>query len=1216
MRVNIFKVLATAALITLVGQSYADDTELYVGDSRFTPESKPMIMIIFDNSGSMRGLTEIKEPYEAGTTYEVVSQFDNSLNEDFVYFTIGLGVDSEPPRTDSNDDTKRFHMPVLGCDTARQALAKYGVFTGYIREHEYRGNTGKWVDLKENSGANTISALDCVEDVHNQYVDNTGMKITIGGKTYDSASDSLLQGLPIDNASKQANNFYTGHKGTPTDAEIAAAEAAFDGTQVVTLYHPNYLRWYHAQIFNTVNETRLDTAKRAVDQLVNTAPVGDYAVMVFNYDFPAENTRDGGRIISGFNKGNQATVDSVLSIEAETNTPLCETLYEAYRYFSGSPVLFGDDDTDCNSSECGDFAYKGNTPPYDTSVITDGVYNTPFREGCARQAHIILVTDGSPTLDQAADELIKERVAVLNQPDLPEGQAPEPIDYGPMEVVNPETGETNLNYLPVLAEWMYENDVSPNVEGTQNVVLHTIGFGDAALNAKELLETAAKAGGGNSVITDDPNELYDKLVATINDILKVSSTFTSAAVASNNFDRTQTLDSVYYSMFLPQETARWGGNVKKLKFSGGKLVDSNNLPASNESNGSISVDAVTYWTLDGTKDGNDVEKGGASAVLSTLTNRKIYSDAGNVPGAVMPEFTKTNASAKAGSAALLAQYMGVQEAALSEHFNWVRGLDVDDDDGDSLTTDMRSDIMGDPLHSKPLAIAYQDGSIRIAVGTNAGSFHLFKDNGTTLEEEWSFIPYELYPNLNTIRTNPTGVKVYGMDGSPVMYFDDVNGNGLVDTASDTVWLFTGMRRGGNSYYAFDISSPTSPKLMWKIDQNSPGMSELGQTWSQPKVTFVKANGTKPVLVFGGGYDINKDNETYSTDNSGRGIFIVDAETGALVWKTTPAITSSANHNTQYAGVDSVPGGIGMIDSDFDGFTDRLYASDTGGNVWRVDMPGSDPFSDNWSVVKLAQLSSAGDQRRFFYEPVVARTYYSKVTETTITENGMTTTQIQRSDTPYEAVLVGSGNRAHPSWGVESNALFMIRDEHIITESLTGDKVPTVVVKSDLMDITNDPFTASLNDQTGFVELEKSLATYKGWQYNLAAKEKALAQAVVVGGIAYFTTFTPNEATDYALCKLEQGGGKLYGLHLHYGAKVFNTLEIPGRIPDTPQLFFSTADGKSQFSIIENTTVKVAEQITDDGRPTVDKDGNPTWTKGAQLGFETHRTYIYQQESGN
>ncbi|MEI8640869.1 hypothetical protein P4S68_06465 [Pseudoalteromonas sp. Hal099] len=49
----------------------------------------------------------------------------------------------------------------------------------------------------------------------------------------------------------------------------------------------------------------------------------------------------------------------------------------------------------------------------------------------------------------------------------------------------------------------------------------------------------------------------------------------------------------------------------------------------------------------------------------------------------------------------------------------------------------------------------------------------------------------------------------------------------------------------------------------------------------------------------------------------------------------------------------------------DGYIDRLYATDTGSNIWRVDMPGSD--KNSFSHYKLAELGSslATQDRRFF-----------------------------------------------------------------------------------------------------------------------------------------------------------------------------------------------------------------------------------------------------------
>ena len=45
---------------------------------------------------------------------------------------------------------------------------------------------------------------------------------------------------------------------------------------------------------------------------------------------------------------------------------------------------------------------------------------------------------------------------------------------------------------------------------------------------------------------------------------------------------------------------------------------------------------------------------------------------------------------------------------------------------------------------------------------------------------------------------------------------DGNGDGIIN-GSDKVWIFFGLRRGGSSYYAMDVSSPNSPSLMWHIN---------------------------------------------------------------------------------------------------------------------------------------------------------------------------------------------------------------------------------------------------------------------------------------------------------------------------------------------------------------------------------------------------------------
>ena len=130
-------------------------------------------------------------------------------------------------------------------------------------------------------------------------------------------------------------------------------------------------------------------------------------------------------------------------------------------------------------------------------------------------------------------------------------------------------------------------------------------------------------------------------------------------------------------MFLPQEGARWLGNLKKLKISGTTVKDQDNKDAINNE-GNIKENARTFWLpSDEAADGNLVTAGGTNLMLTQTQNRTIYTNIG--AGSPLPIFSKTNASSYAGGDAALASVMNTSEAELSNLFRWTEGYDVDDD---------------------------------------------------------------------------------------------------------------------------------------------------------------------------------------------------------------------------------------------------------------------------------------------------------------------------------------------------------------------------------------------------------------------------------------------------------------------------------------------------------------------------------------------------------
>lgn len=351
-----------------------------------------------------------------------------------------------------------------------------------------------------------------------------------------------------------------------------------------------------------------------------------------------------------------------------------------------------------------------------------------------------------------------------------------------------------------------------------------------------------------------------------------------------------------------------------------------------------------------------------------------------------------------------------------------------------------------------------------------------------------------------------------------------------------------------------------------------GFGELGQSWSEPVVTKIPKY-SNPVLIFGAGYDTNKDATGVATpDSMGRGIFIVDAEKGTLVWSITPAANSATN--MQETGLQhSVAAKVTKLDANGDGLTDRIYFADTGGNLWRVDLPGNSlPTSaqNTWRIVKLLSVNggTTATDRRFFNQPDIVRT-----------RNGASA---------YDAVLIGSGNRAHPNEVDVTNRFYMIEDRQTniyFDAEPTGSECGTVanpgtrahdfrcelplrdgVNDTDLYDATanlvQDGSTAQQTAATA------SLADTNGWYIDLEhTGEKSLSRAITVSGTVFFTTFVPETGSAANICAPIPGTGYLYAVDLHDASAVFDfsangslskidrIVKLGGLIPDTPTPHF-------------------------------------------------------------
>jgi type IV pilus assembly protein PilY1 len=444
-----------------------------------------------------------------------------------------------------------------------------------------------------------------------------------------------------------------------------------------------------------------------------------------------------------------------------------------------------------------------------------------------------------------------------------------------------------------------------------------------------------------------------------------------------------------------------------------------------------------------------------------------------------------------------------------------RGEDIRDEDSDPSTT--ARNVMGDPLHSQPAAVVYggSEGNEDVVVFTATNDGYLHAIDGTTGVELWSFIPKELLPNLMPLYFNlDASFKQYGIDGDVVPVVADDNKNGVID-GTDFVYVIFGMRRGGNSYYALDVTDKNTPKLLWNVSY--PG---FGQSWSRPVVTRIDINdpglnSNKAVVIVGAGYDSVHDTPVHpsTADNEGAGIFMLDLKTGTELWRAGRDVGA----DRQLANMTrAFPSQIRVIDINGDHFADRMYASDVSGQIWRFDIfKGQAPSAlvtggviGRFGAEGLASPSAA-DTRRIYNSPDISI--------------------FQDKARRYIAVSIGSGYRAHPLDNSATDRFYSLRDPDIFNQLTQA--------QYDSYDVATDADMVEVSGQVG-VTLNPG---DRGWKFTLPATQKILADSVTFDDSIFFVGFSP-DVKALSDCETTVGRNFLYRVNVVNGDPVVNNLD--------------------------------------------------------------------------
>lgn len=462
----------------------------------------------------------------------------------------------------------------------------------------------------------------------------------------------------------------------------------------------------------------------------------------------------------------------------------------------------------------------------------------------------------------------------------------------------------------------------------------------------------------------------------------------------------------------------------------------------------------------------------------------------NATGTAVP-FRSTSLSASQQTA--LSATINTTAYTSTQIVNFLRG---DRSNEGASTLRQRSSALGDIVHSRPYYVADATNPT-VFVGSNNGMLHAI--NTATGAERWAYIPSMLIGKLKTLAYSPNDAALpYAHD-----YFVDGQINIGSIASGATRILVGGLGSGGKGLYALNITGSSAltatsdtnvaGKILWEItpsainfggaSTSSTAYSKLGYSYGTPTIAKVHSGASSlDVIIIGNGYDPSATGESY--------LYVINAATGALVQAIRAGTTGAANPNGLSNPV--------ALDSDGDGYTDRVYAGDLNGTMWKFDL--SSTTTSAWSSSALLVTSPAqpitttpgvalhpnGGYMVSFGTGKIFSGTYGNYNQTTGTWTTAATGDL--GDTAVHYV--------YGVWDGAPAANTALLSQTLTERSYTNAGITTRVRRS----TANQPNWAS------------GVANHKGWRVALPAGERVLGEGTFTeNGRFYFIGYNPTVA---------------------------------------------------------------------------------------------------------
>ena len=221
-------------------------------------------------------------------------------------------------------------------------------------------------------------------------------------------------------------------------------------------------------------------------------------------------------------------------------------------------------------------------------------------------------------------------------------------------------------------------------------------------------------------------------------------------------------------------------------------------------------------------------------------------------------------------------------------------------------------------------------------------------NYGTGEELWAFIPANLLPRLknNLLKADDQSF----VDASPALsdVYIDTNSDGDSDTWRTV--LLSAEGNGGDTVFCLDVTDPLNPTFMWEF-----AAPELFRSRSSPAVAQIgrirDPNGTDAVKWVA--FFVTGKVESSTLFPS---IYMIDIADGSVLRKVVldDPVDLDESGTIEGAEIDYGKGGVpsgqpAIVDSDENGYIDRLYVATDKGLMYKVNIPDDPKNPAAWDI---------------------------------------------------------------------------------------------------------------------------------------------------------------------------------------------------------------------------------------------------------------------------